>query len=248
MAKTERQVAKVPRTRSPNFPALNLKIAVELVSRFYETYKKHETPIGLAHELWGYQQYGSAANRMVAAIGAYGLIETSGVGKNKKVKISEEGKRICGGAPDHEDLLKRSALLPPIHLETWTHYDGDIPNDELLKNYFLWEHKPPFNKLSVSSFISEFRETISFAKLDSSGIIDKNEAKTEPPKVDKPEGINNMKTDLSYFDLPLMLINGDMATLRVPRQMMSEENFGFMKTQLDAYKSAIVRKPEQVKE
>ena len=181
----EKKTKKPPKTRSPNFPAFSLKKIVDLTGKLYGKYKKHEAPIGLAHQLWGYKEHGSAASRAIAASRAYGLVEVSGVGKAKKVRVSEYGEHICGNAPDREEILKKVALLPPIYLKLWTHYNGDIPIDDLLKNYLLWEHEPKFNELSVPTFISEFRETISFAKLGSSDTIDKNGTETEPPIDDK---------------------------------------------------------------
>lgn len=245
MAKSEKVKEKKPKQRSPNFPVLSLKKAVEFTGQLYDEYKKHGARVNLAHKLWGYTEHGSAASRCVAAVKAFGLIEVLGSGKAKKVNVSDYGERVCGGAPDHKEILKKLALLPSIHLRLWEYYNGNIPTDELLKDYLLWEHKPPFNKLSVSRFISEFRETIIFAKLGSSDIIGEKVDDVKPP-AEKPKlEFGNMPENITYFPLPLPLINGAMTALNMPRLMMSEENYKFMLEQLKAYKSQIVRTPEQ---
>lgn len=248
MTKSEGTKEQKPKTRSPNFPAVSLKKAVDLTGQLYDEYKKHEARINLVHKLWGYKEHGSAASRAIAAVNAFGLIEVSGVGIAKKVRVSDYGERVYEGAPDHEKILKKAALLPPIHLKLWTHFNGDIPNDELLRDYLLWEHKPQFNKLSVSSFISEFRETISFAKLGSSEIIEEEEAETKPPVTETKREPKTVQRDDRCFDLPLPLINGEMTVIKMPRLMMSEENYKFMLDIFEAYKWNIVRKPEQEEE
>lgn len=58
-------------------------------------------------------------------------------------------------------------MAPTIHKEVWDHYEGDIPHDDILKDYLLWERpeNSRFTEDAVDSFISRLRETLSYAKL-----------------------------------------------------------------------------------
>lgn len=122
MAKTKENNPKSPRTRSPNFPVVSLKKAVEWIGQLYDEYQKHDIPINLVHSAWGYKEHGSAGNRCIAAVKAFGLVDVTGSGKTSKVKVTEDGHRIYEKAPDASKLLKKAALLPPIHDELWKRY------------------------------------------------------------------------------------------------------------------------------
>lgn len=247
MAKAEEKKVRKKTHRSPNFPAVSLKKAVELTGQLYGEYKKHEIPVNLVHKAWDYAEHGSAGNRCIAAIKSFGLIEVIGSGKTRKIKVSENGHRIHGNAPDIKEILKKAALLPLLHAELWNHFNANIPNDDLLKNYLLWEHQPAFNEQSVSGFISEFRDTISYAKLGSSDIIGEKALYVEDNEVeDKPINDRSLKMPPitgNTFDQPIPLPDGSTAVLRMPRPM-SDENFTFIEKFLELIKPNIVFKPK----
>ena len=194
---------KKPKHRSPNFPAINLQKAVELTGKLLDEFGKHEIPVNLVNKAWGYQEEGSSSgNRCVAAVKAFGLIDVTGFGKNRKVKVSDYGYRIHENAPDRAKILKIVVLLPEIHSTVWEHFNGSLPNNDLLKNYLLWEHEPKFNKQSVSTFISEFRDSISFAKLESSSY---NEVEDEDSGDDEDESPEIKVGDLVNWESQGML-------------------------------------------
>jgi hypothetical protein len=207
-------------------------------------------PIRLVHELWGYKALGSSlGDQCIAAAKAFGLIEIEGKGGERKIHISAQGHRIHMKAPDYEDLLKKAALSPSIYSEIWEHYQGDLPNDKLLKNYLVWEHQPRFNEKYVDRFIVLFRESISFANLTSGDTIREEETKNDEPEDikiddDKPKGKIPMPSKTGTFDLPIPLLDGLSAFLRIPRPM-SEENYSHLVNFLNAIKPSIVSKSKQ---
>ncbi len=118
---------------------------------------------------------GGAGNQVVAAMKAYGLVDVTGQGNDRKVRLSTEGDRIVRNAPDRENLLKTAALRPPIHRELWDHFQdqgGIPPSNDLLKHYLVWDRpEPRFNDRTVDGFIADFRDTLAFAKLETGDII-----------------------------------------------------------------------------
>lgn len=241
---TSTKEIKKKRPRSPNYPAINLSRSIEFAGKLDDKYGEHDVPVNLVHKIWGYKEYGGAGDQCVAAVKSFGLITVSGSGKERKIRITEVGRRIYKKAPDSPVLLKKCALLPNVHKEIWEHYNGDLPNnDDLLKNYLLWEYKSPFIEKSVATFISELRETISFAKLDSTDIIGENAV--DENNDDGKNGQNNGKRSPKMppisgntFDQPIPLPDGSTAILRIPRPM-SEENFTFIESFLKMIKPNI---------
>ncbi len=250
MDKPEQTKIEGKGSRSPNYPAVSLKKSVEQVGQLYDTHKAHIVPVKMVRELWGYKAKNSSiGDQCVAAAKSFGLIEIEGKGELRKVRISNRGHRIHMKAPDYENLLKKTALSPAIYSEIWEHFQGDLPNDELLKNYLLWEHSPRFNEKYVDRFIALFRESISFSNLTSGDIMEGEETENNKPENEKiddkiPKGNMPMTPKIGTFDLPIPLLDGLSAFLRIPRPM-SEENYSHLVNFLKTIKPSIVSKSKQ---
>jgi hypothetical protein len=78
--------------------------------------------------------------------------------------------RRTDSAQFRSDGLKRAALLPVIHQEIWQRYQGNLPDDAVIKRYLVVDKK--FNEQYVDEFINQFRRTIEFAKLSSGDTIE----------------------------------------------------------------------------
>lgn len=167
--KTEGQQGKpgkgpeVPRTRSPNFPALSLRKAVEKAEVLYKNAKKFAVPAETALKHFGHNStVSSNALQTVGALKAYGLIESQGNGPARKIGLTETGFQIAGGHPDRANLLKKAALLPPLFAEIWAMRTADgLPPDEAIRQHLQWELK--FNEGAIPTFIASFRDTLAFA-------------------------------------------------------------------------------------
>ncbi|MFH1374014.1 MAG: hypothetical protein ABII79_09485 [bacterium] len=166
---TEEKKQKRSKHRSPNYPAIGLERALELARKQHDVDGAQKIPIRIAHERWGYKPGGSPGDLMLAALKAYGLTEVEGSGEKRRVALTELARKIFLDHPDRAKIIQDIALAPNAHREIWDHFGGDLPRDDVLKDYLIWELK--FNDKSVDSFISQFRGTISFAKLDKSDIL-----------------------------------------------------------------------------
>src|SRR3546814_1569196 len=77
--------------------------------------RTHSFPTRRSSDLakdWGISAKSSSTDRTVAAIQSFGLIEDSGSGENRKIKLSELGARILADARPgvRESLLAEAAL------------------------------------------------------------------------------------------------------------------------------------------
>ena len=68
------------------------------------------------------------------------------------------------GSPEYLVALKTAALKPKIHLELWNKWHSDLPPDDEIRRYLVREKG--FNDKTVADFITQYRATISLAKLN----------------------------------------------------------------------------------
>lgn len=161
------------KVRSPNYPAIDLGTALGLAQKIYDKAQRHKMPIvDVITDLWGYK-VGSYANQCAGALRAFGLVDWNGTGDRRMVYVTPHAAKILDNHPERRLLLRGAALAPKIHESIWSEYeaDGSLPPDETLRNYLLHEHEPPFNRGKVDGFIKQFRQTLSFADIEESGII-----------------------------------------------------------------------------
>ncbi len=172
------------RTRSPNFPYIDLGKAVERAKELYEAYKSHEAPITVVHECWGYKKLSGVLQQTVAALRAYGLVEINGSGDKRQIKISEAGRKIVMEHTDGPTLIKEAATKPQVFQALWERYGKEgLPPDSAVRQFLLFDYETRFNEDSVDAAIDRFKESITYAKLTESDIIPPIDEKEEaqPP-------------------------------------------------------------------
>lgn len=116
---------KQPKDRSPSFPYIGLSKALERVEQLYGYAKRFDSRIAdAAKPAWGMGHKSSSTLQTVAALLAYGLIEDSGSGDNRKIKISDLAYRalVDQRAGAKEAALAEAAAKPKLigeYLSTW---------------------------------------------------------------------------------------------------------------------------------
>ena len=66
------------RIRSPNYPAIDLNEAISRVRQLYAEEKINTTTASIASAHWGYKSIKSGGWAIIAALNAYGLVDTEG--------------------------------------------------------------------------------------------------------------------------------------------------------------------------
>lgn len=159
---------KTPKLRSPNYPFIGLEEALNRLRSINELGRGHFVPVTAAREKWGYQQV--AGDRTVAALKAYGLVEVIGESEKRQLKPTEQGSKILENHSQKTELIKSAALTPALHAEIWSKYNGNLPDNAVIKEYLRWEKK--FNPDNINKFLKQFRGTITFASLADGDIMD----------------------------------------------------------------------------
>lgn len=246
------------RHRSPAYPAVGLKGALDILRKFYNAQKRAAVHLDAAYESLGYEKGSSSGARVIAALIAFGLMIDEGSGLLRKVKISEAGYRIL--ILDETDgkwkqEVRVAALKPKLYSDLVNHWPSGLPSDSAIRQHLLLELK--FNENSVKDVISGFRSTYDFALLGSSDEAldadgdpsDEEQQETESAPVDFKVGHSTstllrsevLVEDLITHTVPLP---GDrQAFLQVPKGMTSKQ-FEFLKKWVALYEDVLSDKGE----
>lgn len=180
----------MPRTRSPNFPAIDLERAVEYVDRLYAAAQRHAMPLdSVMKDVWELTSTSSTAKQAVAALRAFGLIGVDGKGDRSKISVSENAIKILERHEARPQLLREAALLPRVNAKVWAECGGEdgLAPDQTIHNFLLFDHEPHFNKLSIPVFIRQIRATLSFAGVGSEGILSAEHEDEHAPAISHPQ-------------------------------------------------------------
>lgn len=171
--------------RSPSYPAIDLKTAIERARTFYQHEKRSAASVLVASQHWGYSFSSSGGKQALAALIAYGLMEDKGSGEQRQVQLTDLAFRILlderSDSPDRDEALRRAALMPKIHTELFGRSPDELPSNPNLRHYLLIEKK--FNENAVDDFIRQLRSTAEFAKIYSRTPLSSG----APPAEDEPQ-------------------------------------------------------------
>jgi hypothetical protein len=156
------------RTRSPGYPYVDLREAIERAGAIYQREKMYAAAPEVIVEHWGYKNTSSGGKMTLAALKKFGLIEDVGGGPSRKVKLTKLAQTIIlHSSPEHQQVriaaIQEAALLPKIHLELWEKWRSDLPSDSTIRLYLIQERE--FNDSAVGDFIQEYKNTLAFAQL-----------------------------------------------------------------------------------
>lgn len=163
MLPTEERTEQKKRThhRSPSYPMLNLKEAVEKAALIYGGDKRSLTSRAVILKHLGYEdESNGTGNRELSALKQYGLIEEQG----RQFRISDRAYAILflsDSSDEKRTKLSDAALAPTIFRDIWAKYGSDA-SDETLKDYLI--QSKDFNPASVIEVVRNYRTTIDFAK------------------------------------------------------------------------------------
>jgi hypothetical protein len=154
------EVIDMANTRSPNYPAIGLREAVESVGRLYQKERRTAVPADVAAGAMGYKGLSGPSRSRLAALKKYGLIEES----KGQVRVSDLAVNILEWSEGDEMYQKcvwEAANEPDLFRELYqTHLHA---SDDALRAYLVAQKG--FSHRGAKQFIQAFRETISFAKL-----------------------------------------------------------------------------------
>jgi hypothetical protein len=219
------------RDRSPNFPCVSLKTAVERLVAFEKYFSRHPAPMNKAGLAWGLKENSDQAAQVLSAMRYFGLIDYQGNPPARQAVISDSGRTYLRAQQDtiKQEVLRQAALQPRMIRKFWDLWGADRLPDPICKDDLVLHNG--FSERGAPLFLKIYDDTIAFAGLahpdkvppDSAEVIDdgngstaeedelpgqQSEKKLPPPakKVTVMEGERELTTGLLSKDASFRLI------------------------------------------
>jgi hypothetical protein len=176
-----RPTATGQRDRSPSFPFIPLKTAIERLIAFEEYHKRSSMPPDRVGPAWGMKPKTSQAAQTLAALKAYGLLETQRGDAGRAVVVSDDGRTYLRAQQDNvkQEVLRRAALHPKQIETYWRDWKDDRPADAACLDALVLGGG--FSQDGAEKFLRVYDATIAYAGLADS---DKEEADDAAAMVD----------------------------------------------------------------
>src|SRR6266571_2802065 len=166
------------KARSPQYPAISLKEAVEKVGEIYKN--DYQNPISreVAGAHMGYKSLHGNALGVLSALVKYGLLE----GRSDNTRVSDWAVRILAhkpGASERVETIKLAAARPKLFAELDTRFLGGKASDQNIRSYLLTQKYIP---TAADAAIRAYRETKQLVEAESGGYIEsQNQEAPMPP-------------------------------------------------------------------
>src|SRR6267154_3425014 len=129
------------RTRSPGYPAISLKAALDMARVIWAHEKRNPAPVTVLAANFQTNPKSSQFLMSLSALKKYGLFEEAQGGKESSFKLTDTALYIIlndqEDAPQRVTLLKLCALFPKIHAHLWKQFNGELPSDANLSRYLI---------------------------------------------------------------------------------------------------------------
>lgn len=207
------------KVRSPSFPFIGLREALDRARAFYEAEQRNAARPETAAAHWGYSPKSSGGKQTIAALRAFGLLDGDSL-----VKLSGRALRIVlderDSSEERERLLQQAALMPPIHARLWERYGAELPSAQTLRLWLILDEG--FNENSVDDFLTEYRETLEYARLLQTGPAREEPKEERPAATPAPPPARPAET-AGIDPLVFPLLDGNAVELRIRRKISAEE-------------------------
>lgn len=152
----------VTRARSPEYPAIGLKEAVEKVQAIYAKDYQNRLPKQVMAEHMGYKSLNGGSLPIISALSKYGLIE----GRGDETRVSDLGLAIVAHAPGTRERLKAldtAASSPELFKDLNSRFNGR-GSDAAIRAYLLTQKFIPG---AADAAIRSYRETNELVEAES---------------------------------------------------------------------------------
>lgn len=186
-AKPASEVKRPKQGRSPAYPGIALKGALEKAKALYNAEGKYAAPVPSAFKAWGFSEKSSGGRELRAALRYFGLITVDGDGDSGKVKLTDDALRVL--LDEREDqtekhaIIRRLALNPAIHKKLMEKFPEGIKSDGTVEHYLVFDEG--YNKAAAGEIVTEFKETAIYAGLFQPATIIVNSEDKDPANAQK---------------------------------------------------------------
>jgi hypothetical protein len=205
------------KVRSPSFPFVGLRESLDRARTFYEAEQRNAARPETAAAHWGYSAKSSGGKQTIAALRAFGLLDGDSL-----VKLSGRALRILlderDGSEERLRLVQQAALMPPVHARLWERYGAELPSAQTLRLSLILDEG--FNENSVDDFLTEYRETLEYARLMTGPAREEKETRAERPA---PPPLPQPRISAEVDPVVFPLLDGNAVEFRIRRKVSPEE-------------------------
>lgn len=168
----DNDVSKPKRDRSPAFPFIALRRAVERAQALYENHRREPARLAAVAPSWGYSAKSSGLLQTAAALKQFGLVEDMGSGDDRKILLTKLGQTIVADQrPGAREMgLKEAARSPAVIAEYLSKWLPDRPSDAHCVSELHLDRG--FTEEAAKAFLRTFDETVSYANLADDALSD----------------------------------------------------------------------------
>lgn len=168
--------------RSPAYPSIDLKKALEKAKALYDAEGKYAVPMPSAFSAWGFGAKSSGGRETRASLRYFGIITVEGEGDAGKVKLTEKTLRILldqrEDTTEKNALIRELALTPAVHKQLLEQFPDGIKSDATAIHYLVFDGG--FNEGAASEVVTEFKATADYAGLyEPDNVVDKSDPKRD---------------------------------------------------------------------
>ncbi len=156
---------KKQKARSPSYPSISLKEAVEKAQSVYNNDYQNQIPRIVIASHMGYNGLNGKSLGVLSALSKYGLLE----GRGNDNKVSDLAVRIIAhgtGTAERAEALKEAASKPELFAELDARFGGGRVSDAAIRSYLLTQK---FIPSAADAAIRSYRETKDFVQAESAG-------------------------------------------------------------------------------
>jgi hypothetical protein len=237
--------------RSPSYPNMPLREAIEAIGKIETPYRSSPVDRANAVKLIGYSSLSGPANKALAALAAYGLLERAGKGE---ARVSERARDILHAeSPAQRNArLFEAAMEPALYRELRERF-AEIPVPPI-DGVMTYLNRKGFNPNAVRPAAKAFLETMSYLQevgaTDSHGVgvgsggVSGDEA--EAPQDAMTPQDQQFKSPPPKAGMMQEVFNLDEGpvTLSVPAKL-SEESYEDLEAQLQLFLRRAKRRAER---
>jgi len=150
------------KARSPSYPSIGLKEAIEKVQAIYSKDYQNQVPRSVAAEHMGYAGLNGKSLGVLSALLKYGLLE----GRGDSTRVSDLALRIIAhmhGDPERAEAIMDAAARPELFAELDKRYPDGKGSDAAIRSYLLTQK---FIPQAADNALRSYRETRSLVEAE----------------------------------------------------------------------------------
>lgn len=165
------------KARSPSYPTIGLKEAIEKVETVYRNDYQNQVPRAVVASHMGYASLNGKSLGVLAALAKFGLLE----GRGDQTRVSDLALRIiahASGEAERASAIKEAATRPELFVELDKRYPGGGGSDAAIRSYLLTQK---FIPQAADNVIRSYRETKSLVEAEAGAYEVDDQEQDKPP-------------------------------------------------------------------